>query len=56
MAEAELLSSLVQVFSRCYVEPTSAGLPNIVSAVCVGLSTAPISYKVKFVERTDYSI
>ncbi|KAI9355505.1 hypothetical protein BD770DRAFT_391109 [Pilaira anomala] len=45
--------AFVQLFARCYIEPTSDGLPDIESAINAGLTTLPVSYKVKFIKRTD---
>ncbi|KAI9274022.1 cytochrome P450 [Helicostylum pulchrum] len=55
MAEAQLFVALVEIFSRCYVEPTSDGLPDIDNAIHGGLTARPVNYKVKFVQRTDFS-
>lgn len=53
LAETEIFATFVQIFSRCFVEPTSDGLPDIESAVNSGLTTAPVRYKVKFIKRTS---
>ncbi|KAI8090424.1 cytochrome P450 [Thamnidium elegans] len=55
LAEAQLFVVLVEIFSRCYVEPTTNGLPDIDSAVHGGLTARPVNYKVKFVQRIDFS-
>lgn len=56
LAETEIFLAFVQTFARCYIEPSTDGLLDIDSAVNLGLTTAPISYKVKFVKRADSPI
>lgn len=53
LSESELFYGFVQIFARCRVEPTSDGLPDIDSAVHIGLTSAPLPYRVKFVQRAD---
>ncbi|KAI9274024.1 cytochrome P450 [Helicostylum pulchrum] len=53
LAETEIFLAFVQMFARCYIEPSTDGLPDIDSAVNLGLTAAPVSYKVKFVKRAD---
>lgn len=55
MAEVQLFIALVEIFSRCYVEPASDGFPDIDSEIHGGLTARPVNYKVKFVQRTDVS-
>lgn len=49
MAEAQLFVALVEILSRCYVEPASDGLPDIDSVIHGGLTARPVNYKIKFV-------
>ncbi|KAG2229318.1 cytochrome P450 [Thamnidium elegans] len=51
LAEVEIFSAFIQIFSRCFVEPTSEGMPDIVGAKNAGLTIWPLPYKVKFTER-----
>ncbi|GAA5812331.1 hypothetical protein MFLAVUS_005782 [Mucor flavus] len=51
LAEVEIFSAFIQIFSRCSIEPTSEGMPDIVGAKNAGLTIWPLPYKVKFTER-----
>lgn len=53
LAEIEIFQAFTQLFSRCFVEPTDAGMPDIVGAENAGLTLLPIPYKVKFIKRSD---
>ncbi|KAG2196313.1 hypothetical protein INT47_009308 [Mucor saturninus] len=53
LAEIEIFQAFTQLFSRCFVEPTDAGMPDIVGAENAGLTILPIPYKVKFIKRSD---
>lgn len=53
MAEVEIFSAFIQIFSRCSVEPTAGGMPDIEGAENAGLTILPHAYKVKFVRRPD---
>ncbi|KAG2204138.1 hypothetical protein INT47_011621 [Mucor saturninus] len=58
MAEVEFFTSLIQILSKCTIEPVRDAngkeqLPDINNPVNSGLVLLPISYKVNFVERIN---
>lgn len=53
LAETELFAAFIQIFSRCRIEPTSDGMPDIEGAVSGTLTLMANRYKVKFIKRSD---
>lgn len=51
LAENEIFSAFVQIYSKCFIEPTSDGFPDIDNAKNTGLTISPVRYKVKFTKR-----
>ncbi|KAI8354066.1 cytochrome P450 [Blakeslea trispora] len=56
LAEAEMFSAFVQLFSRASIEPSDEGLPDLHSATNAGLVLQPHPYKLKFVRRPDAAV
>ncbi|KAI8090421.1 cytochrome P450 [Thamnidium elegans] len=53
LAEAEMFIAFVEIFSRCFVEPTSDGQPNINTERVSSLTILPVDYRVKFTKRIN---
>lgn len=53
LAEAEMFVAFVEIFSRCFVEPTSDGQPNINTERVSTLTNLPVEYRIKFTKRTE---
>lgn len=53
LAEAEMFIAFVEIFSRCFVEPTSDGPPNLNTERVSSLTILPVDYRVKFTKRTS---
>ncbi|KAI8090417.1 cytochrome P450 [Thamnidium elegans] len=53
LAETEIFSAFVQIYSRCFIEPTSDGFPDIDDARVGSLTIAPVNFKVKFTKRSN---
>ncbi|GAA5808621.1 hypothetical protein MFLAVUS_002013 [Mucor flavus] len=53
LAETEIFSAFVQIYSRCIIEPTSDGFPDIDGARVGSLTVAPVHFKVKFTKRSN---
>lgn len=52
LAEVEMFVGLIEILSRCTIEPTAKdGLPDINGARHGGISILPLPYKVKFTKR-----
>ncbi|KAL9555452.1 hypothetical protein PS6_002840 [Mucor atramentarius] len=55
LAEAQIFNAMIQVLARCSIEADNAlGLPNIHESRSGGVTSMPLPYKLKFVERSDY--
>ncbi|GAA5805858.1 hypothetical protein HPULCUR_011384 [Helicostylum pulchrum] len=53
LAEAEIFTAFIQIFSRCKVEPVLNQMPDIDTPVSAGINLSPSPYKVKFIPRVD---
>lgn len=52
LADVEMFSVFVQIYSKCIIEPCG-GMPDIEGAVNAGLVITPNPFKVKFTKRTE---
>ncbi|RCI06239.1 cytochrome P450 2 sub U member 1 [Rhizopus stolonifer] len=53
LAEVEIFAAFIQLFARCYIEPSDQGLPDLEGATNAGLTLLPLPYKLKFVKRAN---
>lgn len=51
LAEMETFVVFVELMSRCFIEPSEDGMPNIDKAENSGIVISPYPYKVKFTKR-----